>query len=453
VYGNLEDPMLVKPLTSLAFCTLTAFVALPAHAAAPLEASGKATLVVSGSNVGPGQASATIVRVTHRPRKTLRKKPGAKISVHHAEPAKTPVVTAVVKTPLQVTKVSAVSKPHVVHHTRSHAKSEILIGPKVSTKIEVSPPKTPSVPAEIEVKTHGPQATVRPGGKVEVRGVKASIGIRPIARNVAVVDKPAAGSLAVDVGTGESKIVLQGESTLAKGEPAAKIVTKSPCLHDPIEFVRGQEVQSFSMTRCDGSIAPLALEKLSILARPESAALPKSIEPLAKIKGPSIAAGIRRVDPGLLLRIQTIAEHFAKSAPVKVSVVSGYRPLSSGSYHATAQAMDFRIEGVPNEAVVEFCKTLSDTGCGYYPNSSFVHVDVRQPGTGHVAWIDASGPGEAPRYVASWPPPPDPDVKSAEKLQNPIDKLDTELPPLPSDDHPPAPGVSATVAAPMDVAK
>jgi hypothetical protein len=94
-----------------------------------------------------------------------------------------------------------------------------------------------------------------------------------------------------------------------------------------------------------------------------------------------------------------------------------------------------------------------DTGCGYYPNSSFVHVDVRQPGTGHVAWIDASGPGEPPHYVASWPPPPEPEVKSAENLDNPIDKLDPELPPLPSDDHPAAPGVSAVVSAPLDVAK
>ena len=32
-------------------------------------------------------------------------------------------------------------------------------------------------------------------------------------------------------------------------------------------------------------------------------------------------------------------------------------------------------------------------------------MDVRDPGTGHTAWIDASGPGETPRYVTQWPPP------------------------------------------------
>jgi len=89
---------------------------------------------------------------------------------------------------------------------------------------------------------------------------------------------------------------------------------------------------------------------------------------------------------------------------VKLSVVSGYRPSSIGSMHATGRAIDFRIEGAKNEDVVAFCKTLTDTGCGFYPNSSFVHVDVRDPGAGHVSWIDASGPGETPRYVSTWPP-------------------------------------------------
>ena len=69
-------------------------------------------------------------------------------------------------------------------------------------------------------------------------------------------------------------------------------------------------------------------------------------------------------------------------------VISGVRPNSVGSFHATAQAIDFRVDGVRNEVLVDFCKTLPDTGCGYYPNSSFVHLDVRAPGTGHVSWID-----------------------------------------------------------------
>jgi hypothetical protein len=257
------------------------------------------------------------------------------------------------------------------------------------------------------------------------------------------------------VATGDAKVVAS--ASVSGSEPKAKVspraAAKAPCLHQGVEFIRGQEDTTFSLTRCDGSVAPFALEKLSVLARPDSAPLPKSLDALAKAKGPDIAPGVRRVDPGLVERVEAITEHFSKSGPAKVAIISGYRPMSSGSYHATAQALDLRIEGIPNEAVVEFCKTLSDTGCGYYPNSSFVHVDVRQPGTGHVAWIDASGPGEAPRYVASWPPPPDPDVKVADKTENVIEKLDKELPPLPVDEHPAMPSQAAVVAAPLELAK
>jgi hypothetical protein len=65
--------------------------------------------------------------------------------------------------------------------------------------------------------------------------------------------------------------------------------------------------------------------------------------------------------------------------------------------------MDISVMGVPNAALFELCRTLDDVGCGFYPNSKFVHLDVRRPGTGHAFWIDASGPGEPSRYVDSWP--------------------------------------------------
>jgi hypothetical protein len=71
--------------------------------------------------------------------------------------------------------------------------------------------------------------------------------------------------------------------------------------------------------------------------------------------------------------------------------------------HAAARAFDIQVHGIPNATLFEFCRKLEDVGCGYYPNSKFVHVDVRRPGTGHALWIDASGPGEPPRYVDSWP--------------------------------------------------
>src|SRR5262249_26250355 len=59
------------------------------------------------------------------------------------------------------------------------------------------------------------------------------------------------------------------------------------------------------------------------------------------------------------------------------------------------KAIDFHVVGVPNEVVRDFCRTLKNVGCGYYPNSTFVHMDVRDK---DAFWIDYSKPGEPPRY-------------------------------------------------------
>ena len=115
-----------------------------------------------------------------------------------------------------------------------------------------------------------------------------------------------------------------------------------------------------------------------------------------------IAPSIRLLDKGLLTRLEAIARRFPG---LPISIVSGYRPRSRGSLHQQARALDLRVSGIANETLVAFCRTLRDTGCGYYPNSSFVHVDVRNPGVGSATWIDASGPGEAPHYVQQWPLP------------------------------------------------
>jgi len=207
---------------------------------------------------------------------------------------------------------------------------------------------------------------------------------------------------------------------LASAEPRSGKVTRTArvqksgstpimthaCLKSPVEVVAGSESATFALEKCDGSLAPLAVDELSILARPGGAAKPKqSLDALSRIRGAEVAPGIRRVDAGLLERLETVADHFRKGTETpRVLLVSGYRPRSARSFHSSARALDFRIDGVDNESLVAFCKTLPDTGCGYYPNSVFVHMDVRSPGSGHIAWIDASHPGEAPKYVSEWPP-------------------------------------------------
>ncbi len=443
--------MLTKSLTSLALCALALTVAPPAGASAPVGAAEtSATVTVT---TGPVTA-----KPRHRRRKASPVKSRAKLAEHHAaEPVHTPQVAAAVTAPLNLSRAREKKEAPATTSTIP-TRGEIMVGAKV---VPPSPPKVAKVevaPAEIEVNTPGSRASIKGADtKVDVKVVPgpATAKVGEATRTSAVDTSPRA-KVALDVRTTESKVVAASTGRGApEGTLHAKVaVTKPLCLHEGVEFVRGQEAETFPLTRCDGSIAPLALEKLSILARPESAPLPRSVNELAKAKGPEIATGIRRVDPGLVERVQAIVDHFAKAGPLKVSVVSGYRPLSSGSYHATAQALDLHVEGVRNEAVVDFCKTLADTGCGYYPNSSFIHVDVRQRGTGHVAWIDASGPGEAPHYVSSWPPAPEPDVKVASKTENVVDRLDPELPPLPADEHPSAPrDAAAVIAVPLDTAK
>jgi uncharacterized protein YcbK (DUF882 family) len=81
-----------------------------------------------------------------------------------------------------------------------------------------------------------------------------------------------------------------------------------------------------------------------------------------------------------------------------INVVSGYRQTSSAmeSRHLHGAACDFSIAGVPNLALFAFLSSLAHVGVGYYPNSSFVHLDVR---AAKAVWVDLAGPGEPPRYV------------------------------------------------------
>jgi LysM repeat protein len=90
-----------------------------------------------------------------------------------------------------------------------------------------------------------------------------------------------------------------------------------------------------------------------------------------------------------------------------IRVVSGYRTASyyEDSRHKLSSAVDFSVIGVPNAVVCEYLRGIEAVGVGYYPNSSFVHLDVRS----HSAyWVDYSGPGEPPRLSPNAPATPPP---------------------------------------------
>lgn len=102
-------------------------------------------------------------------------------------------------------------------------------------------------------------------------------------------------------------------------------------------------------------------------------------------------------DPRLIALVGQVANHFGSR---KLEVISGFRPYSPTQYtahsnHNIGHALDFRVVGVPNEVLRDYCKTLKNVGVGYYPNSTFVHLDVRDVS---ATWTDFSKPGERPRY-------------------------------------------------------
>ena len=85
----------------------------------------------------------------------------------------------------------------------------------------------------------------------------------------------------------------------------------------------------------------------------------------------------------------------------RIDVVSGYRNPSVAknphSPHMKGLACDFHVEGVQNTELRDYLRrTFTKVGVGYYPNSSFVHLDVRKDRS--AFWIDYSGPGDRAVY-------------------------------------------------------
>jgi uncharacterized protein YcbK (DUF882 family) len=106
---------------------------------------------------------------------------------------------------------------------------------------------------------------------------------------------------------------------------------------------------------------------------------------------------VHAVDPRLVALVGMVSKHFGGR---KLEIVSGFRPFTPTQYtphsnHNFGRALDFRVVGVPNEVLRDFCKGLRNVGVGYYPNSTFVHLDVREA---PAFWVDYSRPGEAPKY-------------------------------------------------------
>jgi uncharacterized protein YcbK (DUF882 family) len=106
-----------------------------------------------------------------------------------------------------------------------------------------------------------------------------------------------------------------------------------------------------------------------------------------------------RIDPRLVRLIYETGHGYPGR---RVEVVSGYRHPSVASNpkspHMKGLACDLRVAGVKNSELRDFLrKRFQRVGIGYYPNSAFVHLDVRKERS--AFWIDYSGPGQAPVYA------------------------------------------------------
>jgi uncharacterized protein YcbK (DUF882 family) len=155
---------------------------------------------------------------------------------------------------------------------------------------------------------------------------------------------------------------------------------------------------------------PASQETLRVrLFDPSGKPDPKGRARLAHFLRDRESGGQKKPHIRLMRVLAYLADHFNGRT---IIVVSAYRSdsnqASESSRHATGEAIDIRLEGVANETLRDYCLTLNRVGVGYYPRSSFVHIDVRDR---EVYWVDWSRPGEPPLYL---PPGETPDKYDAD---------------------------------------
>jgi uncharacterized protein YcbK (DUF882 family) len=179
---------------------------------------------------------------------------------------------------------------------------------------------------------------------------------------------------------GQERPLTAGERILIPGARQVVPVRVQGYTIQPIHFVRisNGKRATLRLMKANGQINPASRRELSRLTSPTGT-----------------KKNLRLLHPRLLHMIQRVAERWPGQ---QFELVSGYRPSQTGteSYHTLGQALDFRVAGVSNRELYEFCTQLPDTGCGYYPNSVFIHMDVRDRS---AVWTDWSGPGEKAMYT------------------------------------------------------
>ena len=193
------------------------------------------------------------------------------------------------------------------------------------------------------------------------------------------------------------------QETVGKGDKFAR----KPKRPGFVRIVRGPERLETQLLTRHGRLVPSALPGLSRMLRfaPSGAKIP--------------------IEPRLATLLGLVSDHFGGKP---IHVVSGFRPYSPTQYtrhskHNVGHAVDFTVEGVPNTVLRDFCRTFRNAGVGYYPNSTFVHLDVR---TTKTYWVDYSRPGDPPRYRSA-PAPHHPHAAPEEEAASEVDSSEAHL--------------------------
>jgi hypothetical protein len=134
----------------------------------------------------------------------------------------------------------------------------------------------------------------------------------------------------------------------------------------------------------------------------------------------------------LIEKLELVVDQFRKAGQAEHLVVARSVSASqpSGDRRIMARTLDFRIEGVPGEAIGAFCKTLLDATCKSSSRGAFVRMELRGSGMGHAVDGDPAAPPQGAGVAAAPPsteprgklaPLPDADRPAAASMVKPAD--------------------------------
>jgi uncharacterized protein YcbK (DUF882 family) len=227
----------------------------------------------------------------------------------------------------------------------------------------------------------------------------------------------------------------EGKKRRAKGERALESYQRTPAKPGHVALVRNDEKFVGQLVDSRGKVIAEASKKVDRLLR-------------SRRSGSAV-----KMDRRLLKLLAEVSDYFGGRS---IIVVSAYRPWSPKQYtknsrHNHGQAIDFRVVGVPTRVLYDMCRKFKHVGCGYYPNSGFVHMDVREKKT---QWTDYSRSGEPPAYAHKRRAAPAKAAKSEERddvAEADAEKASPARRPAPvREAEPPAPAKAAPAKAAPD---